>query len=116
MPSKKKTCKEVNDNINTHYTKQKLLQRLVKKTGLTKNNINSIFLELENIIEDHMKKDGPEKFILPGILKITVKTIAEKKEKIGLNPFTKKEMLFKAKPESKKIKIKALKKLKDMVN
>lgn len=96
-------------------TKQKLLQHISKKTGLSKKNINSVFAELIETIKEHMKKDGPEKFILPGLIKLTVKNIPEQKEKIGFNPFTKKEMVFKAKPSTRKIKVRILKNLKDMV-
>ncbi len=103
------------DQNVTHLTKQKLLQHLSKKTGLPKKVINSVFTELLNTIKDHINPSGPGKFTLPGILKITTKTIPAQKEKMGLNPFTKKKMLFKAKPATRKIKIKALKNLKDLV-
>lgn len=98
-----------------HLTKQKLLQHLAKNTGLTKKNINTVFTELLNTIKDHLQKNGPEKFILPGILKLTIKNVPEQKEKIGFNPFTKKEIILKAKPATRKIKAKLLKSLKDMV-
>lgn len=98
-----------------YLTKQKLLQHIAKNTGLSKKNVNSVFEELIDVIKDHMKKNGPEKFILPGLLKLTIKNVPEQKEKIGFNPFTKKEMKFKAKPESRKIKVRLLKNLKDMV-
>lgn len=101
---------------NIYLTKQKLLQHLSKKTGLSKKNIILVFDELIKTIQDHLKADGPGKFILPGILKMTTKIIPEQKERLGLNPFTKKEMIFKFKPSIKKIKIKALKNLRDLIN
>lgn len=104
-----------NENNNKYLTKQKLLQQLAKNTGLSKKNINSVFTELNNIIKDHLKINGPEKFILPGLIKLTVKNVQEQKEKIGFNPFTKKEMTFKAKPATRKIKVRILKNLKEMV-
>ncbi|MDP2762972.1 MAG: HU family DNA-binding protein [Enterobacteriaceae bacterium] len=103
-------------NIKTHLNKQKLLQYISKNTMLSKKNVNSVLNELSNVIKEHIKIDGPQKFILPGIFKITVKTVPAQKEKLGINPFTKKQTKFEARPESKKVKIKALKKLKDMVN
>lgn len=104
-----------NTEINQYLTKQKLLQHIAKNTGLSKKNVNAVFVELLETIKTHMKKGGPEKFILPGILKLTVKNVSEQKEKIGLNPFTKKEMIFKAKPATRKIKARILKNLKDTV-
>jgi nucleoid DNA-binding protein len=103
------------NNDKQYLTKQKLLQQIAKNTGLSKKNVNAVFVELNNSIKEHLKKDGPEKFILPGILKLTIKNVPEQKEKVGFNPFTKKEMLFKAKPASRKIKVRILKNLKDLV-
>lgn len=97
------------------FTKQKLFQHLAKKTGLSKKNINSVFDELLNTIHDHIKDNGPGKFTLPGLFKLTTKFIPEQEEKIGVNPFTKKEMIFKYRPATKKIKIKALKNLKNLI-
>ncbi|HIH2763690.1 MAG TPA: HU family DNA-binding protein [Candidatus Azoamicus sp.] len=104
-----------NIEIKQYLTKQKLLQHIANNTGLSKKNVNSVFETLAETIKNHMKKDGPEKFILPGLLKLTIKNVPEQKEKIGFNPFTKKEMKFKAKPASRKIKVRLLKNLKDMV-
>jgi len=101
---------------HNYLTKQKLWQHLAKKTGLSKKSIDNIFNELLYVIEDHMKDNGPGKFVLPGIFKLTTKDIPAQAERVGLNPFTKKEMVFKAKPATKKIKIKALKNLKDIIN
>jgi len=100
---------------NIYLTKQKLLQHLAKKTGLSKKNINTLFEELLNTIQEHMKENGPGKFILPGIFKLTTKNVPAQEERVGINPFTKKEMIFKSKPATRKIKIKALKNLKDLI-
>lgn len=98
-----------------YLTKQKLLQHIATNTGLSKKNVNSVFDVLNDTIKTHMKKDGPEKFILPGLLKLTIKNVPAQEEKTGFSPFTKKEIIFKAKPESRKIKVRLLKNLKDMV-
>ncbi|HFL8819288.1 MAG TPA: HU family DNA-binding protein [Candidatus Azoamicus sp. OHIO2] len=103
--------------INKNYlTKQKLFQHLAKKTGLSKKNIDLVFIELLNIINDHMKENGPEKFVLPGFFKLSLKHISAQNEKVGINPFTKESMIFKAKPAFKKMKIRLLKNLRDIVN
>lgn len=104
------------EKLNIYLTKQKLFQHLAKKTGLSRKSIILVFEELMETIKDHLKFNEPGKFVLPGILKITTKIIPEQKERVGLNPFTKKEMIFKSKPIMKKIKIKALKTLKNMIN
>ena len=100
---------------NNYLTKQKILQILSKKTGISKKNVNLLFEELLNVISEHMNEKNSDKFIFPGIFKITTKLVKEQKEKIGINPFTKKEMVFKYKPATKKIKIKILKNLKNLL-
>lgn len=100
---------------NKHLTKQKLFQALAKRTGLSKKNIEIVFSELLVIIKEHMIKNGPEKFILPGFFKLTAKHIPSQKEKEGINPFTKEKMLFKAKPASRKLKIRILKNLREIL-
>lgn len=102
-------------NNDTYLTKQKLLSSLVKKTGLSKKSIGLVFLKLVETIHEQMKISGPEKFVLPGIFKLTTKHIPPKAEREGINPFTKEKMIFKAKPATRKLKIKILKNLKDII-
>lgn len=99
-----------------YLTKQKLFQTLGKNTGLSRKNVDAIFSELLNMIKSHMSDNGPKKFILPGFFKLTVKDIPAQKERVGVNPFTKEKMVFKAKPASKKLKVRILKNLRDVVN
>lgn len=108
----------INNNLSSkkHLTKPQLLKHISKNTKLPASTINLVLTELIYTIKDHIKNDSPGKFILPGIFKLTTKILPAQKEKLGINPFTKKQMLFKAKPITKKINIKVLKKLKDMVN
>lgn len=103
------------EKTKSHFTKQQLLQHLSKKTGLSRKNITILFAELLNTIKEHMQVDGPEKFILPGIFKLTVKIMSAQKERLGTNPFTQQAMILKAKPAKKKLKIKPLKHLKDII-
>ena len=60
-----------------------------------------------------MQKGAVEKFVLPGLLKMTVKKVAAKKARKGISPFTGEEIMFKAKPASRKVKILPLKNLKE---
>ena len=48
-------------------------------------------------------------------MKITVQKKPATKARKGVNPFTGEEMMFKAKPARKVVKVRALKKLKEMV-
>lgn len=63
-------------------------------------------------LRDLLKK-GLGSFTLPGLLKVNVVNVPAKKKRTGIDPFTKQERVFAAKPASVKIKTRALKKLKD---
>jgi hypothetical protein len=50
--------------------------------------------------------------VLPGLLKITSVSVPAKPKRKGINPFTKEEQWFAAKPASTKVKVRPLRKLK----
>jgi nucleoid DNA-binding protein len=100
--------------VSQPYTKNELMLTLAERADLTKKQINAVFSVLGEVIEAHVKKAGPGKFTLPGLLKITIKKVPAKKARKGINPFTKEEMVFKAKPASRKVKVTPLKALKAM--
>ncbi len=97
------------------YGKKNLLKDLSEKSGISKKNVNVIITELQNIIKKSFIKDKIETFTFPGIFKLTLKNIPPQKERNIINPFTKKEITIPAKNETKKIKIKLLKKIKDLI-
>ena len=97
------------------FTKNQLLSHIGEEVNLTKTQVAAVLDALSDVIERHIKKRAVGEFVLPGLLKIkTAKKPAVKAHK-GINPFTKEEMMFKAKPASTVVKLLALKKLKDMV-
>jgi nucleoid DNA-binding protein len=100
--------------IRKAYTKPELLNTLSKRTELTKKLVGSVLNELEIIMAGHLKKGAAGKFVLPGILKMSVKEVPAKKARLGINPLTQEEVMFKAKPACKKVKVVPLKKLKEM--
>lgn len=102
------------DKINAAFNKSQLISTLAERTDLNKKQVTLVMDEFCKIMGVHLKKGGPEKFILPGAFKIVVRKIAAKKARNGVNPFTGEPAVFKAKPASRKVKIIALKSLKDM--
>lgn len=101
--------------VQERYSKTQILTEIADATELSKKQVQSVLDELTDIIERHVKKRAVGEFVLPGILKIaTVKKPAKKARK-GINPFTGEETMFKAKPASIAVKIRPLKKLKEMV-
>jgi len=58
-------------------------------------------------------RDRTGEFTLPGIVRVAVQQVPAKKARKGIDPFTKEERVFKAKPASVKLKARFFKKLKD---
>lgn len=102
-------------SIASPLNKSQILADISTTTGLAKRDVGKVVEELAGVIERHIGKKGPGQFTLPGLFKIkTIRKPATKARK-GINPFTKEEVTFKAKPARIVIKIRPLKKLKDMV-
>jgi len=100
--------------IDTKFTKSQILDTIAESTALSRKQVGSVLDELTNVIEGHIKKRAVGEFVLPGILKIsTIRKPATKARK-GINPFTKEEVMFKAKPAKTVVKVRPLKKLKEM--
>ncbi|MCN4144555.1 MAG: HU family DNA-binding protein [Thiohalomonas sp.] len=102
-------------DIQNKMTKSQILTEISENTEVTKKDVANVLAELDLLIECHIKKRACDEFLLPGLLKIvTVKKPAVKARK-GINPFTGEEMMFKAKKATIVVKVRALKKLKEMV-
>jgi nucleoid DNA-binding protein len=110
---KKATPKKL-DKVTKVFTKGELYSTLADRAELSRKQVVAVFDGLSEVIAAHLKKDGPEKFVLPGLLKIVVKKVPAKPAHEGKNPFTGETMMFKAKPAGKKVKVLALKNLKSM--
>ena len=95
-------------------TKSEILTNISTKTALSRKQVASVFDALAEQIKAAVGKKGPGIFAVPGLMKITVIQKPAVKARMGMNPFTKQEQMFKAKPARRVIKVRALKALKDM--
>lgn len=95
--------------------KTEILACLSEATGLTKQQVGGLFDELAKLIGRNLGEDGPGVFAIPGLLQIRVTRKPATPERKGINPFTKEETVFKAKPAKNVVKLVPLKGLKDMV-
>ncbi|MDG1663884.1 MAG: HU family DNA-binding protein [Pseudomonadales bacterium] len=112
-PAKKAPAKKLTA-VKARFSKTQILTELAESNDLTRKQVSSIIDDLSDIIERHVKKGACGEFVLPGLLKVnTVKKPAKKARK-GINPFTGEETVFKAKPASLAVKVRPLKKLKEM--
>jgi nucleoid DNA-binding protein len=101
--------------VKTPMTKTAMLEHIAVNTGLTKKQASSVLDELTTLIEGHVKKGAVGQFTFPGLMKIEVRHKPATKARKGINPFTGEETTFKAKPARDVVKIRPLKKLKEMV-
>lgn len=101
-------------SVKDPLTKGGMLKALMDMTTLPKKDITAVLEGLNTLIELHVKSRGPGKFVLPGLLKISVVKKPATPARKGRNPFTGEEVMFKAKPARRAVKIRALRKLKEM--
>jgi nucleoid DNA-binding protein len=97
-------------------TKTELLTGIADDTGLTKKEVAAVLASLESSIKKSLGRTGCGKFVLPGLVKVEKVKVAARKARKGVpNPFKPGELMdVKSKPASTKIKVRALKSLKDM--
>ena len=99
--------------VKESWSKTQILNEIAERTQLSRKQVTAVMAELEGIMSRHIAKNGPGDFVLPGLLKITTVKKPATKARKGIDPFTKVERVFAAKPASVRIKVRALKKLKD---
>jgi nucleoid DNA-binding protein len=95
-------------------TKSEILASIAQTTELSRKQVASVFDALSCLIQGAVGKKGPGIFALPGLVKIVVVQKPAVPKHKGINPFTKQEQVFAAKPARKVIKVRPLKALKDM--
>lgn len=112
-----KAAKKVNvGSLKQAYTKSQIMSYLAECTELSKKDVSNLFDALGNLMEHHLKsRGGPGEFTVPGLMKCVVKRKPATKARKGINPFTGEPMTFKAKPARNIVKVRPLKKLKEMV-
>ncbi len=108
--------KSAGSTIRKPPTKSQIYAQIADDTGLTRKDVAAVFDSLNGQIKKKLGGRGaPGTFTVPGLLKMRVVKKPATKARKGVNPFTGEEMMFKAKPASKTVKVGALKGLKDMV-
>jgi nucleoid DNA-binding protein len=96
-------------------SKAEVINILAERSELSKQQVSRVFDELGTLIGENLSASGPGTFNVPGLLKITVAHKPATKERKGINPFTKAETVFKARPARSVVKVRPLKGLKEMV-
>jgi hypothetical protein len=96
--------------------KSEVYKELATKTGLQSKQVSAVFEALSELIKSQLGKKGPGLFVIPGLTKVKVQNKPATPATTKPDPFHPGQMMtVKAKPASKKVKLIALKGLKDMV-
>lgn len=112
-PSKTASKPAANKPIKEALGKAGLVEYITDACGVMAKDVRAVLAALEGAVVGSVHKNGARTFTLPGLLKVTVATIPAKPKRKGINPFTKQEQWFAAKPASVRVKVRPLKKLKD---
>jgi nucleoid DNA-binding protein len=95
-------------------TKGEIYRGIAEAVEVPRKQVGLVFDALQAMIVADLGKLNL--FTLPGLAKIKVVKKPATKERKGINPFTGEPTVFKAKPASKAVKIRALAALKKSVN
>ncbi len=89
--------------------KSQLAASLSESTGLSKAQVNSVLVALDELMKSQLGKKGPGVFQLPGLLKVQLKKSAAR---TGRNPLTGETINI---PAKRRVAARPLKALKDAV-
>lgn len=117
-PAKKVVDKAVLESPKTKPLKEKLNKtqltaHLAATSGVALKGVRAVMAALEATMLASLQKKGAGEFAIPGLVRVAAIQVPAKKARKGINPFTKEEQVFKAKPATVKLKATFFKKLKD---
>lgn len=99
--------------VSTPLTRSQQTTYISEQTGLSRKDVTAVLECFEPMIASHLK--GPGQITLAGLMKVVAIRKPATKARKGINPFTGEPTIFKAKPARNVVKIRALKKVKDLV-
>jgi nucleoid DNA-binding protein len=96
-------------------SKSEVYATVAEHCGLNRRDVAGVVHVLGSMIRADLSKGGPGVFKLAGLMRITVQRKPATKARMGINPFTKEQVMFKAKPARNVVKVRPLRALKEMV-
>ncbi|MFN5945161.1 MAG: HU family DNA-binding protein [Phycisphaerae bacterium] len=98
--------------------KSELFTLIADHAGISRKQVAGVFEAMGKVMAVDLAKPAagkPKMFVVPGMMRIKAEYKAAVPARKGIDPFTKTEKMFKAKPASTRLKIRPLKALKAMV-
>ncbi len=99
--------------INKALTRSQQIAYISEQTSLSKRDVTAVLDCFEPMIASHLR--GPGQITLAGLMKVVAVRKPATKARKGINPFTGEQTTFKAKPARNVVRIRPLKKVKDLV-
>ena len=112
-PAKKAAAAVSVKPLKDTFTKSSLVSHLAEQAQVDAKAVKAVLLHLENTIVGALHKKGAGEFTLPGLFKVVSVKVPATKRRFGKNPFNGLEQWFEAKPATVRVKVRALKKVKD---
>lgn len=109
-----KSVKPGNLVVKAPYTKSQVVAYLAEITNLKRKDVMMVMDGVMDLMSAHLSKKGPGEFNFAGMLKCRVINKPATKARTGINPFTGQPTTFAAKPARNVLKIRPLKKLKEI--
>lgn len=99
--------------VKSTLSKSALIGRLAEENGLTRKQASGVFDSLESALLGSVHPQGAGAFILPGLMKVSLRKVpARKAGTLVRNPGTGEMVKAAARPATVRVKIRPLKKLK----
>ena len=102
-----KAAKPIKEVMN----KSSLVNFIAESSSVSSKDVKAVLASFEEAVVASVSKKGAGEFVWPGLIKVTSVSVPAKPKRKGINPFTKEEQWFAAKPASTKLKVRPLKKL-----
>jgi nucleoid DNA-binding protein len=96
-------------------SKSDVLNTIARHAGVHRRDVAAVLHVMGAMIKADLSKSGSGMFKVPGLMRITVKRKPATKAHMGINPFTKEQVMFKAKPARNVVRVRPLQGLKAMV-
>ena len=100
---------------SSRRSKGDLVKVIAEATELKTSKVKEVFDVLTSIMAADLGKKGPGEFNFIGLMKAKTVNKPATKARKGRNPFTGEEITIKAKPASKKVRVRALRSLNGLI-
>ena len=92
-----------------------VVRQVAQATDLKPGKVKEVFSTLTAIMAADLGKKGPGEFNFNGLMKLRTVDKPATKARKGRNPFTGEEITIKAKPASRRVRVRALRGLNGMI-